>query len=440
MRERRNYKHIDRKVTATLSFFGRNFHFFLFICFCIGTFFFLFVLHGALSETESKDNRELPKDIQSKQSFFSSFLPSPQPFNGQRNYRVDSQASRFSDKEHNGKQFDIIIGIISGSNRIQHIVGCILTWIFFFESDRDRIIIFTDENVVERVSSTIQKYLDNHEVLLNVNDYEKLKNFKNYVEFVTLFKTDSSWRGSQKKPKLAIYYITKTYFLDTEERNIDSTKKLTNEERLWRSEIEQLDIRDIKSFGKWAFLVDDDTFVIPKNLRKLLLNSESVYDYRENFYIGRSMTCEFTQKNGVKKIYQFAHGGSGYALSYGLLNQIYPELEKQIQENYFPETRATVKPSQTSFSDCEIGAWLKDYFDILPFHENCFHAQGPEKYREYFALNKRNKERLKDVNIDEAKEEDYFANLKNPCTFHYAFSKDASQRFNIFSWNLQYNS
>ena len=114
------------------------------------------------------------------------------------------------------------------------------------------------------------------------------------------------------------------------------------------------------------------------------------------------------------------------------------ELEKQIQENYFPETRAIVKSSETYFSDCKIGAWLKDYFDILPFHENCFHAQGPEKYREYFALNKGNKERIKDANIDEANQEDYFANLKNPCTFHYAFSKDASQRFNIFSWNLQF--
>ena len=380
MSERINYKHTDRKAARALSFFRRNFHFFLsiFVCSCI--FFFLFVLHGALSETESKNTHKLPKDTKSKQSFFSSFQRSPQPFNGQRYYRIDSQTSRFSDEEHNGNQFDIIIGVISGSNRIQHIVGCILTWIILFDSDRDRIIIFTDENIVKQVSSTIQKHLDDHKVLLTVNDYEKLKNFKNYVEFVTLFGTDSSWRGSQKKPELALYYITKTYFLDSEERNIDITKKLTNQERLWKSQMEEFDIREIKSFGKWAFLVDDDTFVIPKNIRKLLLSSESVYDYRESFYVGRSMTCEFTQKNGVKKIYQFAHGGSGYALSYGLLNLIYPELEKQIQENYFPETRAIVKSSETYFSDCKIGAWLKDYFDILPFHESCFHAQGPEKY------------------------------------------------------------
>ena len=178
MSERINYKHTDRKAARALSFFRRNFHFFLSIFFCSCIFFFLFVLHGALSETESKNTHKLPEDTKSKQSFFSSFQRSPQPFNGQRYYRIDSQTSRFSDKEHNGNQFDIIIGVISGSNRIQHIVGCILTWIILFDSDRDRIIIFTDENIVKQVSSTIQKHLDDHKVLLTVNDYDKLKNFK----------------------------------------------------------------------------------------------------------------------------------------------------------------------------------------------------------------------------------------------------------------------
>ena len=376
-----------------------------------------------------------------------SFFPSIHTLDSQRYFRIDNKASKSSTVGSSEKELDLIIGIISGSNRLHQIVGCILTWVPLFRSERDKIIIFTDENVVDQVSEAIKKHIYSHETnhAISLSAYQKIENFKNYIEFVTLFGSDSSWLGSQNKPLLALYYITETYFLDT-----DNGMRINKEQLRRKKNFEAIESKEVKSSGKWALMVDDDTFVIPKNVRKLLLSSESQYDYKESLYLGRSMTCEISDENGAKRIHQFAHGGSGYVLSYGLLNLIHLELEKKIKEKYFPlsqitgkEEIAKVKPPGTKYSDCQLGGWLMDSFDILPFHENCFHAEGPEKYVNYFAM-KKEKEgllKLKDVHVNNV-EEDYFANLQNPCTFHYAFGRgkrDNQTYDNIFSWNRKYN-
>jgi hypothetical protein len=167
----------------------------------------------------------------------------------------------------------------------------------------------------------------------------------------------------------------------------------------------------------WYVLVDDDTFVVPRNLRAALARRGD--PMAEALYVGRTMFVDAKIKGGKKEeeegggvmdgaagnkssdketdedealsssssasaaaatsattspsLLPFAHGGSGVCLSHKLLAAFAPHLETEAQ------TAATTTTAchGTGYGDGDLALCLHQILGVGLTHEPCLHSSGP---------------------------------------------------------------
>lgn len=136
--------------------------------------------------------------------------------------------------------------------------------------------------------------------------------------------------------------------------------------------------------ASWYVLVDDDTFLVPRNLRAALARR----DAGEAWYLGRTMFVKqdatkennTTEKKKEEKgedeasqpppLVPFGHGGSGVCLSRRLMSQFGPHLH---QEALAP----TPACHRTGYGDGDLAVCLQHHLGVTPTHEACLHSGGP---------------------------------------------------------------
>lgn len=157
--------------------------------------------------------------------------------------------------------------------------------------------------------------------------------------------------------------------------------------------------------AQWYVLLDDDTFLIPANLKGMLAEQQ---DPGQPLYLGRTMFVEVQEGPLMHQTIPFAHGGSGVVLSAALLRVFGPLLMEVLQKKGKSGGGGGGEEKRcqgSGYGDGDLGICIKELLNIDVTHEACLHSLGPKAY--------------------EGMESDgLLANMERPCSFHYAFKRD----------------
>lgn len=152
--------------------------------------------------------------------------------------------------------------------------------------------------------------------------------------------------------------------------------------------------------AQWYVLLDDDTFLIPANLKAMLAEQQ---DPGHPLYLGRTMFVEVQEGPLVHQTIPFAHGGSGVVLSAALLRAFAPLLIEVLQNKRGGGEEKRCQGS--GYGDGDLGICIKELLNIDVTHEACLHSLGPKAYEGMGS-------------------DGLLANMERPCSFHYAFKRD----------------
>ena len=156
--------------------------------------------------------------------------------------------------------------------------------------------------------------------------------------------------------------------------------------------------------AEWYILVDDDTFLIPRNLKAMLSEEKmkNIKEGEEEIYIGRTMFVTPQEGRLQGQMLPFAHGGSGVVLSAALVREIVP----LIMEVLVGERE---RCQGTGYGDGDLGLCIKVLRGVSVRHDACLHSLGPKASYE---------------GDGGAEEVGWFGDGGRPCSFHYAFGED----------------
>lgn len=188
----------------------------------------------------------------------------------------------------------------------------------------------------------------------------------------------------------------------------------------------------------WFVLVDDDTFLVPVNLKAALRKRG---DAGKRWYIGRTMFVDPTGGRGTKEkevgssgggggtgsLLPFAHGGSGVCLSRGLVAAFVPLLEKELAA----ASSSSSVCRGTGYGDGDLALCLNKTLGIKVTHEPCLHSSGPWAH-----------EAMTDAVL--------LGDVDKPCSFHQALRKegdegqgagraDGAKDGQVWGWHRRYN-
>jgi hypothetical protein len=183
--------------------------------------------------------------------------------------------------------------------------------------------------------------------------------------------------------------------------------------------------------AEWYMIADDDTFIVPKGLKRMLER----HDSSKPLYLGRTMFsppreegaeaagegADRVQEDGKEKekeMVPFAHGGSGVVISRALAEAFLPHLSQALEDH---------SCEYSGYGDADLGYCIKKYASVSVTHEACLHSEIPEAYAG-----------VQDLFVK-------MSDLEHPCTFHYAFrgSKDDKNSADVNlmpDWQKRYNS
>lgn len=161
--------------------------------------------------------------------------------------------------------------------------------------------------------------------------------------------------------------------------------------------------------AEWYVLVDDDTFLIPRNLKAMLLKQKEKKvgeEEEEEIYIGRTMFVTPQEGRLQGQMLPFAHGGSGVVLSAALVREIVPLLMEVL-------VGERERCQGTGYGDGDLGVCVKVLRGVNVRHEACLHSVGPKGSMEQGGGEGGGKEEV-----------GWFGDGGKPCSFHYAFGED----------------
>ena len=131
--------------------------------------------------------------------------------------------------------------------------------------------------------------------------------------------------------------------------------------------------------AEWYVLVDDDTFLVPKNLKAMLLKEKKKKGEKEEegeeVYIGRAMFVTPQEGRMQGQMLPFAHGGSGVVLSAALVREIVPLIMEILGGK-------RERCQGTGYGDGDLGLCVKLLRGVSVRHESCLHSLGPKASRE----------------------------------------------------------
>jgi hypothetical protein len=165
--------------------------------------------------------------------------------------------------------------------------------------------------------------------------------------------------------------------------------------------------------AEWYVLVDDDTFLIPKNLKAMLVKEKEKTkkgrkeeEKEEELYIGRTMFVTPQEGRLQGQMIPFAHGGSGVVLSRALVREIVPLLMEVL-------VGERERCQGTGYGDGDLGLCVKVLRGVSVRHEACLHSVGPKRSMEEGGGEGGGEEEV-----------GWFGDGGRPCSFHYAFGED----------------
>lgn len=215
--------------------------------------------------------------------------------------------------------------------------------------------------------------------------------------------------------------------------------------------------------AKWYMLVDDDTFLIPKNLKEMLRRRiggepdrteneregeeanatesksevQSGEGKQKRVYLGHTLFVKPHSGELQGRVLPFAHGGSGVVLSATLLRDLVPLLTEI-------SAGKRERCQNTGYWDGDLSLCLTLLLGVKVLHETCLHSSGPMVYQE----------KLNSPDGQSGQRMGWLGDKGKPCSFHYAFrpdvpreksakggreENDAADDSQVKEWHQKYN-
>lgn len=258
----------------------------------------------------------------------------------------------------------LALGVITGSNELPRVRAAQRTWVKSLDPEKEALVFFSDKTdpwiPTLGIAGTGKQSSSGEE------DADHAGSERGSV----LLPVDAgaSWVGAQSRWLPALSHLYNTY-----------------------------------QEAEWYMILDDDTFLVPQGLRRML----GKHDSSKPLYVGRVMFAaakqqdeehrqhRLQQQHGKPKqadaMVPFAHGGSGVVLSRPLLKALVPFLGVSGACEY------------SGYGDGDLGYCIAKHTGANVTHEACLHSDTPEAF-----------ERRMDLFLP-------LSDLDHPCTFHYAF-------------------
>ncbi|KAE8735521.1 Myosin-related isoform 2 [Hibiscus syriacus] len=143
----------------------------------------------------------------------------------------------------------------------------------------------------------------------------------------------SSWTHVYlNSSSLGLKRTSPPYNINSDATKLPVYRKLANpiEAQIFRSVLDSFNLGDNQGV-RWYVMVDDDTVFFLENLVETLAK----YDHTKHYYIGM---CSESAISNFLFAYDMAYGGSGYALSYSLVQQLAPLMNDCLERYPFSHT------------------------------------------------------------------------------------------------------